>query len=127
VSLLDGPVLGEHGAVLDDGDVVATLHVRVDKVALAARSIIGLLASGDAPLSIEFAVLPVPHAHVGVLTVAVKRGFDGSTECVRLKGIAGRDIGRDNVLDVGIGAGHDDVEILTGLALVDGDVGEDGA
>jgi len=127
VNLLDGPVLGEHGAVLDDRHVVATLHVRVDKVALAARNILCLLASSDAPLSIEFAVLPVPHAHVGVLAVAVERRFNGSTECVLLEGITGRDIGRDNVLDVGVGAGHDNVEVLTGLALVDGDVGEDGA
>lgn len=113
--------------MLDDRHVVATLHVRVDKVALAARSIICLLASRDAPLSVEFTVLPVRKAHVGVLAVAVKRRFDGSTEGIFLEGITGRDIGRDNVLDVGVGAGHDDMEVLTGLTLVDGDAGEDGA
>ena len=84
-SLLSWPIFGEQVTVLVGRDIISTLHVRIGEAALAARSIVGLLA----------------YIHRGC--------------------------GAVDVLDIGVRAGHNHVELLTELPVVDGDVGQDGA
>ena len=113
--------------MLLNGDVIPSLHVRVDEVALATLYI--MVASGvtsfDAAFGIEVAIWPAPHAHVGVDTVAVTGGLNGSAMVVLLDNPVSGDGGQAfaaadvDVLDVGVGAGHDRVKLVTHLTVVE--------
>jgi hypothetical protein len=110
-------------AVLGKRHTLVAQEVRVDEVASLSLS-----ADISATLSIEFAIEPALNTHVGVVAIAVERSLDSAAVSVHL-GLVARDIGNDvevDVADVGIGAGHDDVEILLELAAVHGHVLGDG-
>ena len=128
-SLLSWPIFGEQVTVLVGRDIISTLHVRIGEAALAARSIVGLLAYIHASLSVEVTIGPVFQSHISVLTVAVEGCFDSSAHVILLDCVVIRDrgCGAVDVLDIGVRAGHTHVELLTELPVVDGDVGQDGA
>lgn len=130
INSLGRPDLGEHGAVLLNGHIVHALHVRVDKVALTTLYV--MVASGvtsfDAAFGIKVAIEPASHAHVGVNAMAVTGSLDGSAVGVLLHDPVSGDGGQAfafafaatdiDILDVGVEAGHDRMELMTHLALV---------
>jgi hypothetical protein len=133
--VLSGPVLRVHRAVLRVRHTVVALHISVGKAALAPLNITrtSVFARSNAAVDVETAIGPIRHTHVSLLAKAVKGRLDGSTVLIGLDGVASGDGGKiviivsEDVLDVAVAAGHDDIEILASLASVQVNVGSDSA
>jgi hypothetical protein len=119
------PTSSEHRAVLRVRHVVLALEEGIDEV--ASSRIVALIQTAT---STVLPVVPLHDAEVGVLAMAVERSLDGGAVIVDLACVS-ENIGQghpvDDILDVGVGAGDDDLEVLLELAFVHGDVGRDGA
>jgi hypothetical protein len=117
-----GPSAGVHGAMLSEGHSVLAQHIRVDVVAVEVGG-----AEIDATLSVESGIEVLLDAEVGVLVMAVKRCLDSSAIEVGFGCVTRNDgHGTVDILDVGVGTGHDDMELLLELAVVHGHVRSDG-
>jgi hypothetical protein len=115
------PTSSEHRAVLRVRHVVLALEEGIDEV--ASSRIVALIQTATST------VLPLHDAEVGVLAMAVERSLDGGAVIVDLACVP-ENIGQghpvDDILDVGVGAGDDDLEFLLELAFIHGNVGGDG-
>jgi hypothetical protein len=106
-------------AVLGERHAFVAHEVGVGKVA-----VLGSKASVSTALGIELAVSPLLEPKVSIVAVAVERSLDSATVLV--------DIGREaqdvwnaiepDLLDVGVGSSHDNMELLLELAVVEGHV-----
>jgi hypothetical protein len=118
------PVGRVQGTVLASRHSIPALEIRSNKT--AAR---GGTADVDAAHGVKLSVRDSLHTEIGVVAVAIERRVNRGSVFVYIRGPT-RDLRNAvdvDLLDIGVGTGHDDVELLLELTKVARDILSDGA